>query len=560
MLLRVVLIASLPLGILFMGKTNIIQYLRYSSGLRLIAGLSMFTFPRVSTYTLEIGAGWLSNKYIFTLDFYSVSFFMLRYLVLWSILLFSIRYIREEAGLKKFIFFMVLFITFIFCLTSCTNLMFMLLRWERVRILSFLLISWWPRRSEASTSALQAVMYNRVRDFRLYIAILVIFILRGQQEFDFGVYNIIISVRLLIRIIAKSAQFLFHPWLPNAIERPTPVSSLLHSSTIVMARVFLLIRVTDTMSLFMIETVFLIGALTMVYGSICALFQSDMKKTIAYSTTSQLGFIISTLGMRIAILSFIHLCLHAFFKSVIFMSSGYIIHDSANNQDYRRIRKNIINAKIATVSMVMGSLSLAGFPFFAGFASKDLILENLMRRILNRICIILIFFSCILTVRYSTRLILRSLKRVTSSSFLRKLNRREFLRTIRWNMNRSIIFIVSRRVLASFMFVYTGEELVNASGLFSLVLLSLRRFLGISYIKSPRQVRFYLLYYNPLMHNLLVGATQRFIRGVGSVEFRLVESPFLNIERIKNLGGWMKKKYSFVSYLLILRLCGLLLI
>merc|ERR1712212_865843 len=231
--------------------------------------------------------------------------------------------------------------------------------------------------------------------------------------------------------IAKSAQFLFHPWLPNAIEGPTPVSSLLHSSTIVMARVFLLIRVTDTIGLFMTELGFLIGSLTIVYRSICALFQSDIKKTIAYSTTSQLGFIISTLRMRMAILAFIHLCLHAFFKSVIFISSGYIIHDSANNQDYRRIRKNIINAKIATVSMVMGSLSLAGFPFFAGFASKDLILENLMRRILNRICIILIFFSCILTVRYSTRLILRSLKRVTSSSFLRKLNRREFLGTIR---------------------------------------------------------------------------------------------------------------------------------
>lgn len=455
---------------------------------------------------------------------------------------------------------MVLFITFMFCLTSCTNLMFILLGWERVRILSFLLISWWPRRSEASTSALQAVMYNRVRDFGLYIAILVIFILRRQQQFDFRVYNIIISIRLLIRIIAKSAQFLFHPWLPNAIERPTPVSSLLHSSTIVMARVFLLIRVTDTMCLFMTETVFLIRSLTMVYRSICALFQSDMKKTIAYSTTSQLRFIMSTLGIRIAILSFIHLCLHAFFKSVIFISSRYIIHDSANNQDYRRIRKNIINAKIATVSIVIRSLSLAGFPFFARFASKDLILENLIGRVLNRMCIILIFFSCILTVRYSTRLILRSLKRVTSSSFLRKLNRREFLGTIRWNINRSIIFIVARRVLASFMFVYTGEELVNASGLFSLVLLSLRGFLRLSYIKSPRQVGFYLLYYNPLMHNLLVRATQRFISGVGSVEFRLVESPFLNMERIKNFRGWMKKKYSFVSYLLILGLCRLLLI
>ena len=560
MLLRVILIARLPLGIIFIKNTRIIQYLRYSSALRLISRLSIFTFPRVSSYTLEVRERWLSNKYIFTIDFYSVSFFMLRYLVLWSILLFSLSYIREEPRLKKFLFFIVLFITFIFCLTSCTNLLFILVRWERVRILSFLLISWWPRRSEASTSALQAVIYNRVRDFRLYIAILVIFILGGQQEFNFRVFNIFISLRLLVRIVAKSAQFLFHPWLPNAIERPTPVSSLLHSSTIVIARVFLLIRVTETIGIFIIELIFFIRSLTILYRSVCALFQSDIKKTIAYSTTSQLRFIISTLRIRIAILSFIHLCLHAFFKSVIFMSSRYIIHDSANNQDYRRIRKNIINAKIATVSIVIRSLSLAGFPFFARFASKDLILENLIRRALNRICIIIIFFSCILTVRYSTRLILRSLKGISSSSFLRKLNRREFIRAIRWNLNRSIIFIVTRRILASFIFVYTREELVNASRLFSLVLLSLRTFIRLNFIQSARQVRFYLLYYNPLIHNLLVRATQRFIFIVRNIEFRLVESPFLGIERLKNIGGWMKKKYSFASYLLILRICGVILI
>ena len=560
MLLRLVLIASLPLRIVFMKKTSVIQYLRYSSVLGLMARLSMFTFPGISTYTLEIRARWLSNKYIFTLDFYSISFFMLGYLVLWSILLFSTSYIREEPGFSKFIFFIVLFITFMFCLTSCTNLMFMLLRWEGVRILSFLLISWWPGRSEASTSALQAVMYNRVRDFGLYIAILVIFILGGQQEFNFGVFNLVISLGLLVGMVAKSAQFLFHPWLPNAIEGPTPVSSLLHSSTIVIARVFLLIRVTDTIGLFMTELVFLIRSLTMVYGSICALFQSDIKKTIAYSTTSQLGFMISTLRIRIAILAFIHLCLHAFFKSVIFISSGYIIHDSANNQDYRRIGKNIINAKIATVSITIGSLSLARFPFFARFASKDLILENLIRGVLNRICVLLIFFSCILTVGYSTRLILRSLKGITSSSFLGKLNRREFIRSIGWNMNRSMVFIVSRRILASFMFVYTGEELVNASRLFSVVLLSLRRYLGMSFMKSSGQIGFYLLYYNPLMHNVIVGATQRFIGRVGSIEFRLVESPFLNFEGTKNFRGWLKKKYAFASYLIILRFCRLLLI
>tara|TARA_B100000586_G_C20112261_1_gene430656 strand:- start:1955 stop:3079 length:1125 start_codon:yes stop_codon:yes gene_type:complete len=374
------------------------------------------------------------------------------------------------------------------------------------------------------------------------------------------VFNIFISLGLLVRMIAKSAQFLFHPWLPNAIERPTPVSSLLHSSTIVIARVFLLIRVTETIRIFILEIVFFIGALTIVYGSICALFQSDIKKTVAYSTTSQLRFIMATLGIRIAILSFIHLCLHAFFKSVIFMSSRYIIHDSANNQDYRRIRKSILNAKIATISIVMGSLSLARFPFFARFASKDLILENLIGGTLNRICIFLIFFSCILTVRYSTRLILRSLKGVTSSSFLRKLNRRELIRSIRWNLNRSIVFIVARGALASYIFVYTREELVNASRLFSLALLSLRVFMGLNYMKSPRQIGFYLLYYNPLIHNILVGKVQWLIRIVGRIEFRLVESPFLNMEEIKNFGIWIKKKYSFASYLLILRICRLLLI
>ena len=555
-----VLIASLPLGILMIKNTRVVQFLRYASLVRAIAGLSIATFPRSSSYTLEIGTGWLINKYIFSLDFYSISFFMLRYLVLWSIILFTASYIVEEPRVKKFTFLMVLFITFMFCLTSCTSLLFLLVRWERVRILSFLLISWWPGRSEASTSALQAVIYNRVRDFGLYIAILMILIYGGSQNFQFGVFNTVVSVRLLIGMVAKSAQFLFHPWLPNAIERPTPVSSLLHSSTIVIAGVFLLIRTTENMSLFILSTVFLIRSLTIVYRSLCRLFQSDMKKTIAYSTTSQLGFIMSTLGIRLPLIAFIHLSLHAFFKSVIFMSSGYIIHDNANNQDYRRIRKSILNAKVASVSMIIRSLSLCRFPFFAGFASKDLILENLIRGVLNRICVILVFFSCILTVRYSTRLVIRSLKGVTNSTFLSKLHRGESIRVIRWNINRSIVFIVGRRVLASLIFMFTREEVASSSRLFSVVLISLRVIIGITYVKSPRQAGFYLLYYNPLMHNVLVGAVQRLVYLTRSIEFRLIESPFLNSERLGRLGRWMKKKYRLISYFFILSICGFLLL
>jgi len=270
-----------------------------------------------------------------------------------------------------------------------------------------------------------------VRDFRLYIAILIVVVYRGYQSFRFGGLNVLVGLGLLLRIVAKSAQFLFHPWLPNAIERPTPVSSLLHSSTIVIARVFLLIRTIECMPLVILSTVLLVRSLTILYGSLCRLFQRDVKKTVAYSTTSQLGFMMATLRMGLPLVAFIHLALHAFFKSVIFMSSGYIIHDSANNQDYRRIGKNIVVSKIATISITIGSFSLVRFPFFARFASKDLILENLIRRVLNRFCVVVVFFSCVLTVRYSSRLVLRSLKRVLSTSFLRKVNRREYLGAIR---------------------------------------------------------------------------------------------------------------------------------
>jgi len=559
-IIRVVLMASLPIGLLMIKNTRVVQFLRYASLVRALTRLTIITFPRVASYTLEIRERWLINKYVFSIDFFSVSFFILRYLVLWSILLFTSAYIVDEPRVKKFSFFIVLFMTFMFCLTSCTSLLFILIGWERVGIMSFLLISWWPRRSEASTSALQAVIYNRVRDYGLYIAILIILVYGGTQSFQFRVFNTVVSVGLLIRIVAKSAQFLFHPWLPNAIERPTPVSSLLHSSTIVMARVFLLIRTTENISLLILSTVFLIRSLTIVYRSLCRLFQSDIKKTIAYSTTSQLRFIMATLRIGLPLITFIHLSLHAFFKSVIFMSSRYIIHDNANNQDYRRIRKSILNAKIATVSITIGSLSLCRFPFFAGFASKDLILENLMRRALNRLSVLLVFFSCILTVGYSSRLILGSLKGVTNSAFLSKLHRRETIRTIRWNINRSMVFIVGGGILTSARFLFGIEEVASSSRLFSAVLISLGVLVRLSYMKSPGQIRFYLLYYNPLIHNVLVRWVQRVVYLTRSIDFRIVESPFLTTEALSKIGPWIKKKYRLISYFFVLRFCRLLLL
>ena len=404
------------------------------------------------------------------------------------------------------------------------------------------------------------MIYNRVGDFRLYVAILIVVLYRGHQSFGFGRLAIVVSLGLLLGIVAKSAQFIFHPWLPNAIEGPTPVSSLLHSSTIVIAGVFLLIRTIESIPLVILSTVFLVRSLTILYRSLCGLFQSDMKKTIAYSTTSQLGFMIATLRIGLPLVAFIHLALHAFFKSVIFISSRYMIHDSANNQDYRRIRKNIVVSKVATISITIGSFSLAGFPFFAGFASKDLILENLIRGVLNRFCVVVVFISCVLTVRYSSRLVYRSLKRVLNTCFLGKVNRREFLRSIGWNMNRSMLFIVGGGVLAYSAFLFVEEEVVAGSGIFSGVLISTGVILGLIFVRVSGQVGFYLFYFNPLVHGVLVRLVQSLVGKIRSTEFSLVESPFIRLESFKLIGVWIKKKYSFVSYFLLIGLCGLLLV
>lgn len=267
--------------------------------------------------------------------------------------------------------------------------------------MSFLLISWWWGRSEASQSRVQAIIYNRVRDFRLYMRLfLLIFsggrlVLRGGDEISVG-----LGILILVGAIAKSSQFLFHPWLPNAIEGPTPVSALLHSSTIVVARVFLLIRMGRVVSR---ELGLLVGSLTMLYRSLCAFGQTDIKKVVAFSTTSQLGLILCSLSIGFYGLAFFHLCIHAFFKSLIFISSRVFIHSIVRGlQD---IRGGRLVSGFSYLCLVVGSISLRGGPFLSRFYSKDLILENMYGPIFNRLVVIILLVASIITVAYSLKLI-----------------------------------------------------------------------------------------------------------------------------------------------------------
>nr|CUH72600.1 NADH dehydrogenase subunit 5 [Rhopalaea idoneta] len=352
----------------------------------------------------------LMNQSMFlSMDFFSLGFDFLLFFVGGCIIFYSSWYFLYESNYKMFIFYMLFFMFFMFLLTNTTSLFFILLGWEGVGIMSFLLISWWFGRSEATQGGYQAIIYNRLGDFGFYISLMLCFMYGFNKDmffvsdFFFGSF---VTVFLIVSIMAKSSQFFFHPWLPNAMEGPTPVSSLLHSSTMVVAGVFLSIRISEYFNFFFLEFLMFIGAVTMLFGSLCGIGQFDIKKIIAFSTTSQLGFMLLIVSVGGYKMSFFLLCMHAFFKSALFMGSGVFIHFKNNDQFVTKMGSGFFFSKLTSLCFFVSSLSLMGFPFLSGFFSKDLILENVWGPLLNRFCVFVFIFASSLTVVYTLRIFL----------------------------------------------------------------------------------------------------------------------------------------------------------
>jgi len=335
-------------------------------------------------------------KWGFLFDALTVSMLLIVTLVSALVHLYSFEYMHEDPHLSRFMTYLTLFTFFMIALVTSSNYLQLFLGWEGVGLVSYLLVNFWHTRIQANKSALKAILVNRVGDFFFFFGIITTLYLFNSLNYEviftllpfvssanfvilgYSVHAVsLIAFLFFLGAVGKSAQLGLHTWLPDAMEGPTPVSALIHAATMVTAGVFLLLRSSPLIELCpaVLNLMVVVGALTAFLGASIGMFQNDLKKVIAYSTCSQLGYMVLACGVSAYNVSLYHLVNHAFFKALLFLSAGCVIHSMSNEQDMRRMGGLRKLLPFSYVMILTGSLSIMGFPFLTGFYSKDALLE-----------------------------------------------------------------------------------------------------------------------------------------------------------------------------------------
>ena len=345
--------------------------------------------------------------------------------------LYSMGYMSHDPNKPRFMSYLSLFTFAMLMLVVSDNFLQLFFGWEGVGLCSYLLIGFWYKKNSANNAAIKAFLVNRVGDFGLAIGIFLIFNYFGTvnyaevftdvkvhsaEEINFLGLNInlitLISLTLFIGAMGKSAQFLFHTWLPDAMEGPTPVSALIHAATMVTAGVFLVVRCSPIFEYSQVALNFIavVGMVTAVFAASIALVQNDIKKIIAYSTCSQLGYMFFAAGVGAYHVAIFHLFTHAFFKALLFLGAGSVIHAFKDEQDIRKMGGVWKKIPYTWGLMLIGTLALTGFPLLSGFYSKDAIIEfaYFKNSSIGNYAMTVGIITAFLTAIYSWRLIFKT--------------------------------------------------------------------------------------------------------------------------------------------------------
>ncbi len=350
----------------------------------------------VTTLAPWVVSGDFSVNWALKVDSLSVVMMCVINIVSACVHVYSVGYMSYDKAKGRFMAYLSLFTFAMLMLVSADNLLQLFFGWEGVGLASYLLIGFWNHKPSANAAAVKAFVVNRVGDFGLALALMAIFVVFGSINFDvifarapelaqveFMFWGrpmhalTVIGLLLFVGAVGKSAQLGLHTWLPDAMEGPTPVSALIHAATMVTAGVFLLSRFSPLLEYApdVLMVVAIVGACTAFVAATIGMTQFDIKRVIAYSTMSQLGYMFFAIGVSAYGAAMFHLVTHAFFKGLLFLGAGSVIHAMSNEQDMRKMGGLYKKIPVTYALMWIGSLALAGVPFFAGYYSKDIILE-----------------------------------------------------------------------------------------------------------------------------------------------------------------------------------------
>jgi len=425
-----------------------------------------------------INSGSFSVDWSVRIDSLTTTMFVVVSTVSASVHLYSIGYMSKDTSKIRFMGYLSLFTFFMLMLVSSNNLLQMFFGWEGVGLASYLLIGFWHKKNSANDAAIKAFVVNRVGDFGFALGIAGIFFTFGSVNFDIIFDNIknfednrilfagfsfptidLLCFLLFIGAMGKSAQLGLHTWLPDAMEGPTPVSALIHAATMVTAGVFMVARMSPMFEL-AINTnllIIFIGASTAIFAASIAITQNDIKRVIAYSTCSQLGYMFFAAGLGAYNASIFHLVTHGFFKALLFLSAGSVIQAMHHEQDMRKMGGLYSKIPFTTFMMWIGSLSIIGFPYFSGYYSKESILENAYFTSTNmaNFAYVVGILTALLTAFYSWRLLFMTFhgKNKSNIDIYKKAHESP------WTMRFPLIFLAFGSVFIGIFFAkyYIGD-------------------------------------------------------------------------------------------------------